>query len=223
MYDKECDFIVKVAETDITKIVSKWEVKEVDDGMSSCTITVVNIDMKFSGLFQIDGDIEIMFGTPDDLSNKAKFKVQGVTESYADKMLAIEILGQDIIAKIDGKSMKGMYKEGTDAVKAIKETVEAAVDHKVSVKVDLESPKFAKDVKLPCNGTVWSIVGDLANMCDTKSQYDDKSNLFDSTEFSPPSCAPKALCMVGAILSSGVGRESKNGEGPDEGKDSKKG
>jgi hypothetical protein len=218
MYDKECDFIVKVAETDITKIVSKWSVKEVDDGMSSCNITIVNIDMLFSGLFQLDGDIEVMFGTPNDLSNTAKLKIQGVTETYSDKALTIEILGQDIIANIDGKSMKGMYKEGTDAVKAIKETVEAAVDNKASVKVDLQSPDFGNGVKLPCNGTVWSIIGELTNMCKTTSQYNAEQTMFNIGEFKAPSCAPKAMCMTGTALNSGVGREEKNGKKPDGGK-----
>jgi hypothetical protein len=218
MYDKECDFIVKVEGSDVTKVVSKWEVKEVDDGMSSCNITIVNVDMLFSGLCQIGGDIEIMFGTPNDLSNTAKFTIQGVTEHYADKALVIEILGQDIIAKIDGKSMKGMYKEGTDAVKAIKETVEAATGNKASVKVDLESPDFGGGVKLPCQGTVWSIISELTNMCKTTSQYNAEQTMFNAEEFKAPSCAPKAMCMVGAALNSGVGREEKNGKKPDKGK-----
>ncbi len=218
MYDKECDFIVKVEGSDVTKVVSKWEVKEVDDGMSSCNITIANIDMLFSGLYQIGGDIEIMFGTPNDLSNTAKFTIQGVTEHYADKALTIEILGQDIIASIDGKSMKGMYKEGTKADQAIKETVEAATENKVSVKVDLESPDFGQGVKLPCQGTVWSIISELSNMCKTTSQYNAEQTMFNIGEFKAPSCAPKAMCMVGAALNSGVGREEKNGKKPDAGK-----
>jgi hypothetical protein len=223
MYDKECDFIVKVSGSEVTKLVSKWEVKEVDDGMSSCNIIVVNPDMKLSGVFQIGAEIEVVFGTPSDMSNTAKLDVVGVTENYNNKSLSIEILGQDIIAKIDNKSQKGMFKKGTDAVTAIKDTVEAAVNHKASVQVDLKSPSFNKDMKLPFCGTTWSVVGELANMCQTTSQYNAMSTMFDAKEFNPPASAPKSLCLTGSLFYTGVGRESRNGEKPDRGKDQSKG
>jgi hypothetical protein len=79
----------------------------------------------------------------------------------------IELLGQDILADIDDKSIKGMMKEGTSVTDSIKNAVESACPGS-TCKVDLQSPEKGKVRYSAPASSLYSFINRSAAMCKTE-------------------------------------------------------
>jgi len=211
----EVDFIVTVCGEDITKLVREWRIEEVDNGISSMRVNIVNVDMLFSGLFQCDNVVEIAFGYPGDLSNRVSMDIVGVSEIYSADGLFIEVLCQDNVRKIHPNSIRAMAKKGASQSDVITSLIEDST--KQNVKCNLKFDKISANYRLPAFGPYLGNVLFYALMGRPISAADSGSNRLFSGSSGKPNAFLKPQAGPGASVNA-VNVSSPSTTPPDPGK-----
>ncbi|MEW6352508.1 MAG: hypothetical protein AB1646_25965 [Thermodesulfobacteriota bacterium] len=110
------DFLITINGQDVVPYCMEWEFVDDEEDMSEITIKLGNPDMKLSGKFKYDQDLEIRFGYAGQLSGKAYLPVAEVEEDYpTGAEPAITVKGRDESSKMAGGKDKGMKGEGDDS------------------------------------------------------------------------------------------------------------
>jgi ribosomal protein S16 len=212
----EVDFIVTVCGEDITKLVREWRIEEVDNGISSMRVNIVNVDMLFSGLFQCDNEVEIAFGYPGDLSNRVSMDIVGVSEIYSADGLFIEVLCQDNVRKIHPNSIRAMAKKGASPSDVITSLIGSSTGKNVNCKLKFD--KMSANHRLPAFGSYLSVVGFYSLMSQPSTAATFRNNRLFSAGLGQPSVFQKPMTVTGLHLPT-VNKSEPSKTPPDPGKD----
>lgn len=102
------DFIITLANNDITEYVQSWELLDDEEGMSTLSVQLSNPDMRNSGLASEWDWLAIRFGYQGDMSGQAGFYVMEITEHYPTSGdLYVSLRAYDQSASQAGDKHKG--------------------------------------------------------------------------------------------------------------------
>jgi hypothetical protein len=104
LYDP--DFIVILGGIDATQYIHSWELHDVESGISNLSLTLMNPNLIWSGMIQLDDPVIMRFGYMDMLAPKIIFKVKKVSEIYGEKELYYQIMAQDCLAELISKTLQ---------------------------------------------------------------------------------------------------------------------
>jgi hypothetical protein len=115
------DFVITIDGLDVTNLCKKWEIHDIEDAISSATITLVNPSMKLSGQFNAGQTLSMRWGYQNNLSAEIEMEVKDYSENYDNKGRLIIIKAKDCMQKMVGSNMRGNFEEGTGIQDAIRD------------------------------------------------------------------------------------------------------
>jgi hypothetical protein len=149
--DIQPDFVITIGGTDITKVTEHWELQDLEDNLSSCTVTIVNDKNQYSGKFK-DGDkVVIRFGYQGNLGPKFTTELKECHENYTTKGCRIIATGLDPAHRLTGSSARGAFYDNP-SVKKIMEEIGQMENLKIKWLKDPKDPTLPKGFNFPaCN------------------------------------------------------------------------
>jgi hypothetical protein len=142
------DFQLTIGGTDVTNSLERWELQDVEDGISSIHATLVNHDGKFSGKFKIDDKMVLRWGYRNNMGPKVTMEVSEIHENYTDRGIRSIIVGLDPFHRLTGASSRGNFEVDGDLMQCIKDLGDS-----MGVKVEgfegCENPKQPPEALTP--------------------------------------------------------------------------
>jgi hypothetical protein len=117
------DFALTIGGTDVTNYTEEWELIEVDDGVSTLTVTIVNHDGKFGGKFKGEDKVELRWGIGGSMGPKVTLIARDISENYTVRGLHVIVTAYDGSAKLSGASGRGKF-DTNSAIQSLKACAE---------------------------------------------------------------------------------------------------
>jgi phage protein D len=151
--DQQPDFIITINGQDVSQYARRFSFTDDEEGQSEIEVELGNPDMKLSGQFDYEEDLQIRFGYQGNMSGMAYLPIAEVKESYKTKGEdTITVIGRDESSKMSGgkeKGVKGKDKTDMEMVKrAAKEAGMKAAGENAG-----DGGKHTK--ALVCNENLW--------------------------------------------------------------------
>lgn len=119
------DFVITIGGTDVTNHTEEWKLTEVDDGVSTLDVTIVNQDGKFGGKFKAEDKVELRWGMGGSMGPKVSLIARDISENYTVKGLHVIVVAYDGSAKLSGASGRGKF-DTNSAINSLKACAEMA-------------------------------------------------------------------------------------------------
>jgi hypothetical protein len=140
------DFTLTIGGTDVTNYTEQWELQDVEDGIASLTVTIINRDGMFSGKFNAEDKVTIHWGTYSEPGPTIHMEVGESSENYTAKGIRSIVTARDCADRLTGASARGSFEDGS-TTGAIKSTAEAM--EMVTKGLDkVQDPKLTKEQKI---------------------------------------------------------------------------
>jgi len=144
------DFVITVGSKDVTRCCERWELQDLEDAVSTLTVTVVNEDRKYDGAFKIDDKVVIRFGNRGDMSPKVTMNLKELSPIYSDKGQRVVLVGMDPSEAMAGTGGRGMFDE--TSLKKVLEGIGQSLGLKVEGLDQTEDPANPHNNKIPMPG-----------------------------------------------------------------------
>lgn len=134
------NFYVQINGHDFTKFVISWQLDDVDDGISTLTVTLANPDGIIAGYIRTETDVTLRYGYWDGrMSKPVTMKIKDLSERYpTNGGMTITFVAYDCTERLVGITHAGNSDGGTDTVQGIESLLNG---QNIKPDVKAESPK----------------------------------------------------------------------------------
>ena len=197
------DFVVTIGGRDVTKITKRWSLEDVEDGISSLTVTLANPDGKYSGVFKTEQEISLNFGYhKGEVSSTIRMKIKDKREDFPTKQgPTIRLVALDCTERL-----VGVTAAGNSDINDVKEILKSIIEgHKMTPDVNVKQPEKMPPVVSVHNQTGYAAIRWLMGMteCGEKQKSDGEDPIKGQPEFNFGKHFPNAEIVNGdrAIMS----------------------